>query len=93
MDKRLEMTDAQWRLFHRFNDLCKEMKKEKMLFVHNNGELRVFNGENVDDYVFPEEVSTEDGETEVGFEDVPLTHLDIFYFGGGFDATFGVCFE
>ena len=93
MDKRLEMTDAQWRLFHRFNELCKEMEKEKMLFVHNNGELRVFNGENVDDYVFPEEVSTEDGEIEVNYEQVPLTQLNIFYFGGGLDETFGVRFK
>lgn len=93
MDKRLAMTDAQWRLFHRFNDLCKEMTKENMLFVHNNGNLGVFNGENVDDYVFPEEVCDEEGEIEVKYDDIPTTSLDIFYFGGGLDESFGIRFK
>ena len=93
MDKRLEMTDAQWRLYHRFNDLCKEMKKEKMLFVHQEGKIHVINGENVEDYVFPEEVCMDDNEVEVKFDDTPSTQLSIFYFGGGLDESFGIRFK
>ena len=87
------MTDAQWRLFHRFNDLCREMRKEKMLFVRHDGNLKVFNGASVADYVFPEDICDEENEVEVKFNEVPSTELDMFYFGSELDETFGVRFE
>ena len=93
MDKRLKLTEAQWRLLHRFNDLITEMGKEKMLLVHCNGDIRVINGEYVEDYVFPEEIDEEMNEVEVRFEDFPLTHLNLFYSGGWCDDTFGIRFK
>lgn len=92
MDKRLSLTEAQWRLYYRFNDLCREMRKEKMLFVNNNGNLGLINGEYVDDYVFPEDIDKDFNEVEVRTEKLPTTALNMFYSTGYLDETFGIRF-
>lgn len=95
MDKRLELTEAQWRLVHRFNDLCREMKRNGIGFVNQPGSIHLINLNHVDDYVFPEEMNPEDDIDEelVDFEDMTPCDMDIFYASADVDDNMGIRFK
>lgn len=95
MDKRLELTEAQWRLAHRFNELCREMKKNGIGFVNKPGSIYFINLKNVEDYVFPEEIIPEDDIDEelVDLEHMTPCDMDIFYASADCDDVMGIRFK
>ena len=97
MDKRLELTDAQMRMVFRFNDLCKEMRNAGILFVEHEGNIRVINGLEAKDHLFPEDIADAiecgDDIAEVRFDKMEATEMVLSYYGAYADETMGFKFN
>lgn len=98
MDKRLKLTERQSELAKKFNELCEEMKREKIGFINDayNGDILLLNRNHVDDWIDVDEINLEDEDEDeqlVDMEEMFLTHITFFYSTGAPDGFIGIRFK
>ena len=99
MDKRLKLTERQSELAKKFNELCEEMKREKIGFINDayNGDILLLNRNHVDDWIDIDEINLEDDENEdeqlVDMEEMFLTRITFFCSTGAPDGFIGIRFK
>ena len=96
MEKKLELTDAQWRLVHRLNDLCREMRKEGIGLVLKGEDVYAMNVTEVFETFYPDEDYDNEMElqtAEIAYDDMALVGIVPFAVGGVLDETLGIAYK
>lgn len=86
MDKRLELTKEQKELAKKFNELCEEMNRADIGFIHNGEGLLLINLNHVEKWVPTDEMifDVENNilnydEEFVDFDEFPWCDIELFY--------------
>lgn len=96
MEKRTELTESQWRLVHRFNELLDSMSREGIGLIIRGEDVYAINVADVDETFYPDEDydNERDLETdEVAYGSMTLTHFAPFAVGGVLDETLGIAYK
>ena len=98
MDERLKLTERQSELAKKFNELCEEMKREKIGFINDgfNGNVILLNLEKIEDWVDVDDMNLEDevdDEQLADMEEMFLTHINFFFSTGVPDSFIGIRFK
>ena len=100
MDQRLKLTERQSELAKKFNELCEEMRREKIGFINDgyNGNVILLNLEKVEDWVDVDDMNLEDEDEVVdeqlaNMEEMFLTNINFFFSTGVPDSFIGIRFK